>query len=281
MIPVKICGITTPEDAMLCARAGARALGFVYYGRSPRAISPGESREIARSLPKRVKVVGVFVNSSAEAVMEVAERVGLDMVQLSGDEPPEEVAKIKGVRVIKAFRLARVQDLEQIREYTEHVHAVLVDAATRGFYGGTGIKADWELARLVKKFGKPVILAGGLNGANVARALREVKPAGIDVCTGVEKYPGFKDPRKLKALFDAVKGYYRHLEDTGKIEVDLRKSGRVVAEIRLPQRPPSANELLARAKGTAGRGGAGGEGGECASDEPPPYGGALVDENPL
>ncbi|RME77035.1 MAG: phosphoribosylanthranilate isomerase [Planctomycetota bacterium] len=279
MIPVKICGITSVEDAVMCAREGARALGFVYYGRSPRAISPGESREIARALPKEVKKVGVFVNSRPEIVMEVAHRVGLDVVQLSGDEPPEDVAKITGVRVIKAFRLARLQDLEQIRRY-ETVHAVLVDAATRGFYGGTGIQADWELARLVKKFGKPVILAGGLNGGNVTRALRAVQPAGLDVCTGVERGPGVKDPRKVRALFRAIRSHFRELEESGKLKFDPRKSGKIVLEIRDTGRLPSANELLAKARGEAPASGS--EPAESdRGDSAPPYGGALLDENPV
>jgi phosphoribosylanthranilate isomerase len=280
VIPVKICGLTSAEDVIMCAEAGARALGFVYYGRSPRAISPGHSREISRGLPKNVKKVGVFVNSKPETVMEVAERVGLDMVQLSGDEPPEDVARITGVRVTKAFRLARLQDLERIRDY-ETVNAILIDAATRGHYGGTGIQADWELARLVKKFGKPVILAGGINGGNVARALREVKPAGIDVCSGVESRPGVKDPRKVRALFRAVKDHYRHLEETGQIESPMYRSGRIVKELSQSGRLPSAAELLARARGeTLAPADAGGAADAAEQNATSGLGGALVDENP-
>lgn len=254
MIPVKVCGITRLEDALLCARLGARAVGFVFYGRSPRAISPGAAREIARRLPPQVKKVGVFVNAKPETMMEVAARVGLDMVQLSGDEPPEVAAAVRGVRVVKAFRLARMRDLERIKDYTA-VHAILVDAATQGHYGGTGICADWELARQATRYGKPVILAGGLNGGNVTLAIRTVRPSGLDVCTGVEAEPGIKDERKLRAFFDVI---WESSDRIAKlVGLPARPGGEVVAEVRAAS-DLSPAELLARARGEGKGGGAAG-----------------------
>ncbi len=204
MISVKICGITNARDAEMCVAAGARAIGFVFYGRSPRAISPAAAREIGRMLPKDVRKVGVFVNTRKDIIEDIAERANLDMVQLSGDEPPEEVAQIASRKVIKAFRPRTSRDVARIAEYRTIAAALIDSGSSESVYGGSGVLADFALAREAKRYARSIILAGGLNAANVVRAIREVEPAAIDVCSGVESEPGKKDPKKVKGFFDAI-----------------------------------------------------------------------------
>lgn len=206
MISVKICGITNARDAEMCVQAGARAIGFVFYGKSPRAISPMTAREIGRAVPKDIKKVGVFVNSRPDIVEDIAQSAGLDMVQLSGDERPADMIGITK-KVVKAFRPTMLRDLQAIADWKD-VAAVLIDSFTgRELYGGSGVLIDFKLAKEAKKYGKPVILAGGLNAATVIPAIREVEPSAIDVCSGVESEPGKKDPKKVKGLFDALWRY--------------------------------------------------------------------------
>jgi phosphoribosylanthranilate isomerase len=204
VISVKICGITNARDAEMCVSAGARAIGFVFYGLSPRAVSPATAREIGRLLPKSVRKVGVFVNSRADIVEDIADRAMLDMVQLSGEEAPEEVAKIKRCKVIKAFRPKTVRDLEKILRYPTIAAALIDSGSSESAYGGSGVLVDFAIAREAKKYAKSMILAGGLNGATITRAVREVQPPAVDVCSGVESEPGKKDPKKVKGLFEAL-----------------------------------------------------------------------------
>jgi len=226
MISVKICGIVRTQDAVAAVQAGARAIGFIFYGLSPRAISPAQARECAKAVPPEVKKVGVFVNAKRETIEDIGKRVGLDFYQLHGDESPQDCMGFSR-KVMKALRLVSARDLEKLPLYKEKVQAFVVEGnVPRGTYGGSGILADWTLARRAKEYGR-VILAGGLNAANVAPALRQVQPDGLDVTSSVESKPGIKDPRKLKAFFDAI----RRFEDQ---EFEVRRRLKDQAQSQTP-----------------------------------------------
>ncbi len=199
MVRVKICGITHLTDALAAVEAGVHALGFVFFPRSPRYISPDRAREIVSSLPPFVTTVGVFVDESPGYIKEILDAVGLDLVQLHGQEPPE-TCKALFPRVIKAFRLKGPEDLSRIEAYRQVVRAILLDTYRPGIPGGTGECFDWHLALSAKPFGLPLILAGGLGPNNVRQAIETVDPYGLDVSSGVEISPGRKDPQKIKAL---------------------------------------------------------------------------------
>ncbi|GBD30581.1 N-(5'-phosphoribosyl)anthranilate isomerase [bacterium HR32] len=198
MTRVKICGVRTEAAARAAAEAGADAVGFVFYPESPRFLRPERAAEIARTLPPFVVRVGVFVNAPLAVVDEVADRVGLDVVQLHGDEPPEVCARMRR-RVVKAVRVRSAQDVEAVRRYP--VGAVLLDTHVPGRYGGTGQRFDWSA---VPSLDRPVILSGGLTPENVAQAVVLVRPYGVDVSSGVET-DGEKDPRKIAAFVRAVR----------------------------------------------------------------------------
>jgi phosphoribosylanthranilate isomerase len=227
VISVKICGITSLHDAQLCVAAGARALGFVFYGRSPRAVSPATAREIGAAVPKDVRKVGVFVNMKCEHVEDIADAAKLDIIQLSGDEAPGDIRWKRPRKVVKAFRARAIRELEKIPFWTGIVHAVMIDSGdpapapgadpggAERRYGGTGILVDFNVAKQAKKYGKPIILAGGLDARTAVEALRVVEPSAIDVCSGVEVEPGRKDPHKVKLLFDALHRYEDELRVKG------------------------------------------------------------------
>jgi len=200
---VKICGITSLADAQRAIEAGADALGFNFYRRSPRYVSPAEARKIVERLPARILAVGVFVNEPAAAVRRTARAAKLDWVQLHGGETPEEVAQLaQFYPVVKAFRVRagfRLAKLARFRRAT----AFLLDGFRPRLYGGTGQRLDWRLARRAKRYGK-IVLAGGLAPGNVAQAIARVQPYAIDVCSGVEAQPGRKDPARLKELMRQV-----------------------------------------------------------------------------
>lgn len=203
MVRVKICGITNWTDSRLAVKAGADALGFNFYRKSPRYIAPDEARTIAKRLPRRVFVVGVFVNARTEEVLRVARNVDLSALQLHGEESPEEVAYLsESYPVIKAFRVGPRFKAERLAQYGS-ASAFLLDGFDRKRRGGTGKTFDWSVARAAKKYGA-IIIAGGLNPENVARAIREAQPFGVDVCGGVESVVGKKDPRSLRALMEEI-----------------------------------------------------------------------------
>lgn len=206
MIALKVCGITRGEDGALALVAGAGALGLIFYEKSPRAVTVEQAAEIVQELregesPSFV-AVGVFVNETRDRIEEAVAVVGLDVVQLSGDEPPAALGGLS-VPALKAIRLRSPADVQAASAYTA-AHALLVDAAARDAYGGTGRKADWALARALVALDKPVVLAGGLRPENLAEAASAVGPAGLDLCSGVEVSPGRKDPAELRALARAA-----------------------------------------------------------------------------
>lgn len=200
---VKICGITTWEDARLAVDLGAAALGFNFYPPSPRAISPADAWSIIRRLPPFVEAVGVFVDWPPVVVDALSRALRLSSMQLHGMEPPEEVAELgKNRRVIKAIRVRKGFHMRSLARY-RGADAILLDGFAAGLHGGTGHTIDWELAREAGRFGR-IILAGGLMPENVAEAIRVAQPYAVDVASGVEAKPGRKDPAKMRALFAAV-----------------------------------------------------------------------------
>ena len=202
MVRIKICGITNLEDAVLAADLGAHALGFIFYAKSPRSVAPEAAREIIRQLPPLVLSVGVFVNEEAAAVRELAARVGLDWVQLHGQESPEYCRSL-GRRVLKGFRIKDEESLLELPVYRGAVQALLLYTYKQGQTGGTGEAFDWDLAVRAKEYG-PIVLAGGLTADNVAQAVAAVRPQAVDVASGVEAAPGKKDPERLREFFRAV-----------------------------------------------------------------------------
>lgn len=199
-VRVKICGITRIEDALAAVAAGADALGFVFYAQSPRAVEPEQAAGIIRRLPPFVTTVGLFVNEARTRIEEVTRYCGLDMVQLHGDESPEE-CRIPGRRVVKALRVRDAESLKAAGRYD--VAGLLLDAWSGEVYGGSGQTFDWTLLRNFASR-RPVILAGGLTPDNVGEAIRSVRPFAVDVSSGVEAAPGRKDPRKIRAFIDVV-----------------------------------------------------------------------------
>jgi phosphoribosylanthranilate isomerase (EC 5.3.1.24) len=202
MAKIKICGITNLNDALAAVKLEVDALGFVFYPPSPRAILPDKAKRIRQEIPPFTLCVGVFVNESQEKVLNVAKECRLDALQFHGNESPEYCAFFPDFKVIKSFPLKDRSDLDIIPRYP--VQAILIDAYDPRHYGGTGKKANRELAQAAKGFG-PLILAGGLDETNVEEAIREVNPYAVDVSSGVELSPGIKDPAKLRRFVEMVR----------------------------------------------------------------------------
>ncbi|HXZ25665.1 MAG TPA: phosphoribosylanthranilate isomerase [Nitrospiria bacterium] len=198
---IKICGLTTLKDAMAAVDAGADAVGFVCYAQSPRAITPQTVKSIIARLPPYVATVGVFANPTDAELREAFDDWGLGLAQLQGDEPPELCDRFPG-RVIKAIRVKDKKSIETMSYF--RVRAFLLDTYRHDQLGGTGETFDWTWARQAKRFG-PVILAGGLTPQNVAKAIRTVKPIGVDVSSGVEQSLGKKDPKKVKRFIEEAR----------------------------------------------------------------------------
>jgi phosphoribosylanthranilate isomerase len=199
---VKICGITNLADAQAAVEAGADALGFNFYEKSPRCISLKIAGEISKQLPPFVMRVGVFVDAKPDFVLRAISEAGLTMLQFHGDEPPEFCAQF-GLMSMKAFRIRDESSLMELPKYS--TDAYLLDAFSSTTLGGTGEKFNWDLAVEAQKFGKPLFLAGGLTPENVAEAVRKVQPFGVDVSSGVESAPGKKDHAKVKTFIEAAK----------------------------------------------------------------------------
>lgn len=201
MVKVKICGITNLADARAAVSAGADALGFVFYEKSPRHVTPQKAAAIIAQLPPFVQTVGLFVDEEVERVNWVASFCGLDLIQLHGEEPPEYCQDVNR-RIIKAFRVRDEASLAGIGKY--EVAGYLLDAWSPDAPGGTGLTFDWSLARQAAGT-RPIILAGGLNPDNVAMACATVSPYAVDVSSGVEAAPGEKDHDKIRAFIAAAR----------------------------------------------------------------------------
>jgi phosphoribosylanthranilate isomerase len=198
---VKICGITNLDDAHHAVACGADALGFVFYPGSPRFVNPDTARRIIAELPPLVTTVGLFVNEPPARIREMVDFCGLNTVQLHGDEEPDQCC-YPPCRVIKALRLRG--DMQSGLFAAYKVSALLLDAFVPNQFGGTGHRCDWAKAAAVASQHR-VILAGGLNPENVAEAVRQVHPYGVDVSSGVEEKPGQKDPEKVARFIRMAK----------------------------------------------------------------------------
>jgi len=202
-VKVKICGITRLKDALVALHAGCDALGFIFYRKSPRYISPARACLISQHLPTDTITIGVFVNARASAIKDIARRCGLRILQFHGDESPAFCRQFKNFKIIKAFRITNRIDMNAVARYD--VFAYLFDAFSPSRRGGTGRQFNWELLDCSGKIKKPIFLSGGLNPGNVARAVELVQPAWVDVSSGVESRPGIKDPRTVRRFIAAVK----------------------------------------------------------------------------
>ena len=203
MTIIKICGIKTLPDALAAIEAGADYLGFNFYPKSIRFIEKSTCAEITPVLKREhphIKLVGVFVNSSVEEIKDILQTCHLDLAQLHGDETPETFAQL----IPYAFRAFRGIPESNTGYERNESPLMLIDAAVKGIYGGSGVTADWTAAaELAKKY--PLLLAGGLTPENVADAVRQVRPWGVDVASGVESAPGEKDAGKMSAFVKAVR----------------------------------------------------------------------------
>jgi phosphoribosylanthranilate isomerase len=203
IVKVKICGITNYEDAAAALDMGADLLGFNFYPKSPRFITPEKAVEIINKLPAFIDLAGIFVNASIDQIHETKDLCSLDWVQLHGDESPQFCRELLSynVKVMKALRVKEQNDIKKADDY--FTDAILLDAFHPERYGGTGLTFDWNI---IGHIGKRVFLAGGINPDNAADAVK-LGVYGIDVCSGIEAEPGKKDHKKMKELFDNI----RHL----------------------------------------------------------------------
>ena len=199
---VKICGLTRPEDARLASELGASAVGMIFWPGSPRAVAPEIAREVAAAVPPHVLTVGVFVDATQDEIARVMDVVPLSAVQLHGAEDAAFVSALPWP-VIKAVAMPEDGTLPDVERW-DPATRLLLDASDPVRRGGTGQTVDWRRAGVVAAR-RPIILAGGIRADNVCTAVSQVRPAGIDVSSGVERAPGLKDAAKLRALFGEVK----------------------------------------------------------------------------
>ncbi len=200
IVKVKICGLTNYDDAIAAVEMGADLLGFNFYPKSPRFITPENAAQIINKLPGFVNVAGVFVNASFNEILEVIRQCQLNWVQLHGDESPQFCRDFLSlnVRTMKAIRVRDEKDIEKANDF--FTDAILLDAFDPEKYGGTGLTFDWNV---IGHIGKRIFLAGGINPENAAEAVK-LGVYGIDVCSGVEAEPGKKDHKKMKKLFENI-----------------------------------------------------------------------------
>lgn len=205
---IKICGLTSPEDALAAAAAGADAVGLVFWSGSPRAVEPAAARRIVAALPPFVLRVGVFVDAPADELARVADDVGLDLLQLHGREPLALLERLSR-RALKAVHVESEAELDGALAWAERGAALLVDARGGSAPGGSGRRCDWAWARRLRERAPFVALAGGLTPENVAEAVRAVEPHAVDVSSGVESAPGRKDESRMQAFVTAVRSAAR------------------------------------------------------------------------
>jgi phosphoribosylanthranilate isomerase len=203
VVEIKICGITNLEDALNAYAFGADALGFIFYTKSPRYITPETARDITENLPRNIARVGVFVNHDIQDVRDIFEFCGLDLIQLHGDESVEYCRQFPESVLIKAISPRSDEELNVINKYP--VKAILIDSRTADLYGGTGKQSNWELASKISNI-RPLILSGGLNPDNIIKAIETVVPHAVDVNSGVEVSPRNKDSEKTKTVIEMVHG---------------------------------------------------------------------------
>jgi phosphoribosylanthranilate isomerase len=201
-IKVKICGITNLDDAIAAVDFGADALGFVFFQGSPRFISTDKAAVIIKKLPPFLTTIGVFVNERPGRIEKIISTTGIDVVQLHGDEKPENCNISR--KTIKAIRVKTLESLDPLIYYKDIVSAFLLDTFSPDISGGTGQIFNWDIAVEAKQFGK-IILAGGLTPDNITEAIRRVRPYAVDVSSGVESKKGEKDHEKMKLFIEKAK----------------------------------------------------------------------------
>lgn len=213
MFRIKICGVTNADDAVAAAAAGADAVGLNFYAGSRRYLDPWRAEAVAAVLPESVVRVGLFVNAAPEYIRMLAARLQLQAIQLHGDETVAQLVDLADLPLIKAFACHQhaqngVADyVAECRRQGVALRMILLDAAVPGQFGGTGQQADWETAAVLAadRSLPPVVLAGGLNAANVRQAIELVRPAAVDAAGGVESAPGVKDRPAMLAFVAAAK----------------------------------------------------------------------------
>ncbi len=198
---IKVCGITNIEDAQKVVYYGAYAIGFIFYKKSPRYVSPSKVRKIIEAIGPFVTPVGVFVDAKENAIKDICRFTHIRTIQLHGDETPTLCTRFPGCKVIKAFRVNEEFDLKAVKKYK--ADAYLFDSYSEEAKGGTGRSFSWEIIKTAK-FDRPVILSGGLNADNVEEGIKYLNPYAVDVSSGLEKSPGIKEPKKIRAFFGAV-----------------------------------------------------------------------------
>ena len=199
---IKICGITRIEDGLAAASAGADAIGFVFYAKSPRYVAPAQARVIADRLPPFVTSVGLFVDATPAEVRDVMRVARLDCLQFHGDESPDYCASFS-IPFMKAARVRPGQDLLQYSIDFRDAQALLLDAYVEGVPGGTGQRFDWRL--IPQSLSLPIVLSGGLDADNVSDAIAQVRPWAVDVSSGVEASKGIKDAKKIEQFIRGVR----------------------------------------------------------------------------
>lgn len=209
MIPVKICGLSTPETVAAAVESGAAFIGFVFYPSSPRAVTPDRAARLAAAVPPQVKTVALTVDPTDAELQEIFDAFSPDMIQLHGNEDPDRVCWIRhhaSRPVIKAIRVADAQDVASAAQFEDCADWILFDARPPGasLPGGTGQTFDWDLLRC-HAGKKPWMLSGGLHAGNVGAALERLRPDAIDLSSGVEDSPGAKSIAKIRALFETLR----------------------------------------------------------------------------
>jgi phosphoribosylanthranilate isomerase len=210
---VKICGITNLEDARTAVEAGADALGFVFYPKSPRYLDPAAAQRIVAELPRQIEKIGVYVNETPQSVARLAQRLGLTGLQLHLElsriqQEPGRLASLNGVKQYLALSVHTLLRSEVPVQPVPGLDGIFLDSGTPLEPGGTGKVFDWEQSRTLVSRMKPmakIVIAGGLTPANVREAMRILEPWGVDVASGVETRPGRKDPQKVRAFITAVR----------------------------------------------------------------------------
>ncbi len=206
MFRVKVCGITNERDALFASRFGADALGFIFYTKSPRRVSPQRCKQILKKISPFVLKVGVFVNEEKKTVINILEKCRLQALQFHGEETPSYCNFFKKkVLVIKAFRLKDKKVLDKMKKY--EVDAYLIDAYHPHLAGGTGKNIDLKLAGEAAALKRPLVLSGGLNPENILFYLKKIRPQAVDVASGIETKPGIKNIKKMETFIKRVKNY--------------------------------------------------------------------------
>jgi phosphoribosylanthranilate isomerase len=201
---IKICGITNIDDARAAVTAGADALGFNFYSRSPRYIAPPAAREIVEQLPSSILTVGVFVNEdSPESVKKIASEAGVTAFQLHGDESPAYCRELSDRYVIKTLTVSGDFDIQMVQDYD--VNALMLDTRDNNLRGGTGRVFDWSVAIEVNKVAPKLFLAGGLSPENISEAIELVRPYAVDACSALEDRPGIKNHERMRAFVELAR----------------------------------------------------------------------------